>query len=339
MTPFLCETFKGIDERSQFFKDLKEQIYGVIPPETIPPESQCFCVLDEGKPLAFSSVNVVTDFKGEEEAVGVLGYYESTDPQAGALLLETAKAFLEEQGVSRIVGPMNGSTWGTYRIPYGHEEVPCSLFLGEPWSCESYHNDFLSAGFQVCETYQSRIVPTLNPPSQRELQLAERLEKNGISIRPIDLSRYEEEMRGVYEMSLDAFSGNKLFKKISYEEFSALYEKIRPLMDPKLVYLAYSETGKLLGFSFAYPDLLSCNSRGRPERVVLKTLARDPSMVASGVGVALFDRIHHAAYEEGYKSVIHALMHDDHRSVRLSVKRTQSQLIRRYGLYDTVLPH
>ena len=107
-------------------------------------------------------------------------------------------------------------------------------------------------------------------------------------------------------------------------------EPLRPLLYPELILLAWQED-TLVGFLFAYPDMLRV-SGGRPKRVVAKTVATAESVRTLGLTAPLCDRIHQAAYEKGYESVIHALSYDNNDSL-LAMRLFDTDLFRRYGLY------
>ena len=131
-------------------------------------------------------------------------------------------------------------------------------------------------------------------------------------------------------MSVAAFAGNLFYSPIGFGEFRARYLPLRPLLDPELVRLAEDADGRLLGFVFAFPDLLTMRD-GRPTRAVLKTLATAPAARGLGLGTYLTDEIRRIAHEKGYASVIHALMQAENESIRIS--RHSARVFRRYVLY------
>ncbi len=128
-------------------------------------------------------------------------------------------------------------------------------------------------------------------------------------------------------MSRFAFSENLFYEPVGFEEFCRLYGKIRPILDPDFTLLAYDKDRRLAAYVLAYPDL--CD----PTRIVLKTLACNPRFKMSGLGVFLYDQIHNIAAEKGKQAVIHALMHESHLSIKLSLA-TGSHLFRTYALYE-----
>src|SRR5690606_7590152 len=117
----------------------------------------------------------------------------------------------------------------------------------------------------------------------------ELLAARGGRIRPLDLSRFEEELEALYELSLHAFSAAPFYSPIAREDFARLYAGLRPLIDPPLVRLAEDRAGRLLGYVFAFPDAFAPPQH---PRVVLKTLAAHRDARGLGLGGILVDDIH-----------------------------------------------
>jgi ribosomal protein S18 acetylase RimI-like enzyme len=301
--------------------------------EPVPPSARCLVGRDEeGVPVARLSFALADPLHGAPGATGLIGHYESTDSDGGAGLLREAAARLAFVGAVRVLGPMNGSTWGRYRLALPPEpgDDPEPPYLSEPWNPADYPRHFQAAGFRVAATYESAIVEALSEPDPRRDELAERVRARGAVIRPLDLARFDDELRALYELSVAAFAENLYYSPITFHEFRARYLPLRPLLDPELVRMAEDAEGRLLGFVFAFPDLLTMQA-GRPVRAVLKTLATAPAARGLGLGAFLTDEVRRLAHEKGYASVIHALMQADNASIRIS--RHTARVFRRYALY------
>jgi hypothetical protein len=265
---------------------------------------------------------------------GILGQYEAADTEAGVALLREAQRRLAAAGVARVIGPMDGSTWGSYRLalpPEADDPLPdAPPFLTEPQNPPEYAAHFHAAGFTVAASYESRIAPALPPARPGAPKLAARIAAAGITVRPIDANRFDDELRALFTFSTPTFGSAPFFRPIDFAGFRALYDRLRPILDPDLVLLARDRDGHLAGFVFAIPDALTAVD-GCPRRLVLKTLAVHPPML--GLGTHLADAIHSLAHEKGYASVIHALMHSGNASLPLSAHYS-SKLLRRYALYE-----
>jgi GNAT superfamily N-acetyltransferase len=315
------------------FAAVRQRIGYPAPDEPVQPPARCLLAWNGGIPVARLAFAVAADLHGAPGLTGLIGHYESTDPAAAAVLLRDAAVRLRQERVDRILGPMNGSTWARYRLalppePGEPDEPP---FLSEPTNPPDYPADFEAAGFRVAATYESAIVDDLSQADPRRDELAERARARGAAVRPLDAARFEDELRGIYELSVAAFARNLFYSPIGWDEFRARYAPLRPLLDPDLVRLAEDADGGLLGFVFAFPDALTMEG-GRPTRVVLKTLATAPAARGLGLGTFLTDEVRRIAREKGYRSVIHALMQADNESIRIS--RHSARVFRRYVLYE-----
>lgn len=282
----------------------------------------------EGQRVGRLGYGMREGFAGAPGRTGYVGWYEAVDPEAGARLLSAAAERLLGEGADRVVGPLDGSTWHRYRVSLpgegnGEDGKP---FLSEPVNPADWPLHFEQAGFRPILEYETRLVrePASDPALDRSRA---RLAAGGIRLRPLDLADYDQELRRLYALSVEAFAANPLYTPIAFEEFAALYAGVRPLLDPSLVRLAEDRTGRLFGFVLAFPDALAAGH----SRIVLKTLAAHPDARGMGLGGILVDDIHTIAAARG-AAVLHALMQVTNVSERIS-RRSGSELFRRYLLY------
>ena len=288
------------------------------PAEPVPNGVRCLLARRKGKPAARLAF-------GTAMGLSFIGWYEALDSEAGVALLQQAREDLRQAGAREIVGPLNGSTWGRYRlvVPGTGNAAP---FLGEPWNPPEYPSQWEAAGFRPIAEYESRIFHDPEADANRLRASEARAAEQGIRVRPLDLERWEHELRDIHALSLASFADNPFYTSIGLDSFRAANNKLRPLLVPELVRLAHDAGGRLLGLAFAYPD-------GASGRVVLKTLATAPEARGLRLATLLTEQIHAAACEQGASAVIHALMHVSNRSAQMSVDR-RTELFRRYVLYE-----
>ncbi len=288
------------------------------------------------EPAARLSTQVADGLHGAPGRSGLVGHYDALAAEAGVSLLRAAREELAAAGVERVLGPMNGSTWRRYRLALpsepGDPTFDPPVFLGEPQNPIDYPSHFEQAGFARAARYESRIEPAVRADAAALGEGHARLAAAGIRIRALDPARFEEEIRALFDLSRDAFANNLYYTPITFEEFRAMYGAIRPLLDPSLVILAEEASGRLMGYLFSYPDPLSDRGAG-PARAVAKTVAVSPAARRVGLGAAMLDTLCAAAARRGIGSMIHALMHVDNASMRMSA-RHESRIFRRYALYE-----
>jgi GNAT superfamily N-acetyltransferase len=331
----VIDEFAGDDPRMADFMAVRARVGYPTADEPVPAGARCLVTRDGGgAPAARLAFTLAEELHGASGVSGLIGHYERTDPTAAADLLREAVRRLREAGADRVLGPMNGSTWGRYRLalpPEPREGAPEPPFLSEPVNPAGYVTDFRDAGFRVAATYESAMVEDLATSDPRRDELAERVRARGATVRTLDPARFDDDLRAIYDLSIAAFARNLYYSPIEFDDFRARYTPLRPLLDPDLVRLAHDAEGRLLGFVFAFPDALAMEG-GRPTRVVLKTLASAPGARGLGLGTYLTDEVRRVAHEKGYAAVIHALMQADNESVRIS--RHSARVFRRYALYE-----
>jgi GNAT superfamily N-acetyltransferase len=295
----------------------------------LPEESRRMIVYCNGLPVARVGFGARAGLSGAQGVTGYIGWYAVTDAEAGASALDRAAAILLDEGADRVIGPLDGSTWYRYRatLPRDKEIDQGEPFLSEPRNPPEWPSHFAAAGFRSELEYETRLV--VHPRRDPELEPRRAaLTSAGVLIRPLELAEYERDLRLLYDLSVDAFAANPYYSPISFAEFQALYAGLRPLLDPALVRLAIGPEGQLLGYVFAFPDLIA--SPGNP-RIVLKTLATHRDVRGMGLGGILVDEIHSIAEERG-AAVLHALMQTSNVSRNISGK-SSSVLFRQYVLY------
>ena len=297
------------------------------------PDAQWAIAFAGDRPVARLATYVRRDLVGAAGETGLVGHYAATDSDAGVALLRDATRRLLAARAERVLGPMNGSTWGRYRLAIAEpsDEASALPFLGEPVNPPGYPAHFVRAGFREAARYESRITSDIAAANPRAAAAEETARARGITIAPIDLARFEDELRDLHGFSVRAFAGNLYYSPIGAEEFAAMYRPMRAMLDPALVLLARDADASLIGYAFAYADPLSLES-GRPHRLIIKTLAVDPAWRSIGLGSLLVERLHVTARAAGLSVVLHALMHVANDSIKISAHT--ARLFRRYVLYE-----
>ena len=267
---------------------------------------------------------------------GIVGHYRAQAADAGIMLLQEAQQLCVAEGAVRVIGPMDGSTWQSYRfvLSEGHSpSVPGSApFPLEPWNPAEYVAHFEAAGFRPVSYYQSRVATAAWTPRKGSAELAARVARAGITVRPLDLPRLEETLREAWPICRDAFSSAPFYRAVGFERFREVHWALVSSLPEEFILLARSAESRLLAFVLAYPDVTS-NETPATSRIILKTLAVAPDCGVWGVGTHLADEIHRLAYERGYSGVVHALMNEGNDSMRIS-ERFGSVPFRRYALFQ-----
>jgi predicted N-acetyltransferase YhbS len=262
-----------------------------------------------------------------DKRVGFIGNLKSRSAGATVALLEAACAAMKDAGVTLAVGPVDGSTWHSYRlVTWSSGEAP--FFLEPTNPVEPQY--FAQTGFETLAHYYSAITDDLADDEQCVASIEEKLTGRGITIRSLDTSDFQGELSKVFRVCERAFQNNFLYAPTSESMFIEQYARIRQLIDPSLVLLAERQR-EVVGFVFALPDL---NDSAR-QTAIVKTLARLPEREFAGLGHLLLAQVQRQAHALGYKRAIHALMHQSNDSVALSNR--YARIFRRYELFSRTL--
>ena len=291
--------------------------------------------VENGALVARASVwwrNTPDDPERPGARVGLVGHLDGRDGGAMSSLVAASLDVLRRHGAARALGPMDGSTWHSYRVvsddaPSGTAHPP---FAMEPWPAERVAEALRGNGFESTAEYHSGLFPTLPDRSGDLRRRLASAEAEGIALRPFDPSRADAELGTLYDLSLDAFAHNPYFSPISREAFLATYRPLVPRIDPRLLILA-DQDGEPVGVVFGYPDWAEASRGGTVRTLVFKTLAVRTASMGRGLGSLLSLALEEAARGAGLTRSIHALMHDGNRSVRISQSR-DVETLRRYAL-------
>ena len=265
----------------------------------------------------------------EGARTGFLGLYRARSRDAAGNILVAAQERLAAAGCCVAIGPIDDSTWHSYRFVTAGEDDAPPFFL-EPKNPKEWPHDFRDAGFEVFARYRSYEDLDLTKRDGRLVRLQSMMDSLGVTMRTIDIERYNDEMRAIHVLCEKSFSRNLLYAPIEPEDFLALYAPVRMLIDQRLTLIAERD-GQVVGFAFAIQDRLDPSGR----TAVIKTIARDPAKVYAGLGGLLSDRIRLAVSDAGFTRAIHALMHESNTS--LAISRRFGRPIRSYALFSKAL--
>lgn len=252
----------------------------------------------------------------EGVATATIGDFSCKTPEAGLGVLQAAIERIRQAGISRIIGPMSGDTWHSYRFVC--ESDGSAPFLMEPTNKPHEPDVFKSVGFTTISRYFSARVPLAHAATSSATA------SDLFEVEPWDGTNPEDLFRQVYELSLEAFSENAFYTPISQSDFLAMYMPVVPLLNRDLIFIARRPDGSLAGFLFGIPNYAE---GPKPKSAILKTYAS----LERGAGRQLANHFHKSALKLGFETAIHALIHDDNQSADRSVAEG-AKLFRRYKL-------
>lgn len=188
---------------------------------------------------------------------GFFGFFDCiNDQEAANLLFDTATKWLKDKGVTgSIIGPVNFSTNEScglliegfdsppvVMMPYNATYYPT---LMEGWDLKK-KVDLIAWKFNG-DNYDDRSVKLMD-------RLEERLNRNNITIRKINMKNFKQEAANLREVYNKAWDKNAGFVPLNDEEFDYQAKDLKLVLDPDFCFVA-EQNGKLVGFGAAIPDM------------------------------------------------------------------------------------
>lgn len=218
-------------------------------------ERKLFLALKGGQPVG--RIAAIINRRHNEfhrDKVGFFGFFECEDDEgsAGALLC-AAEKWVARKGMDTIRGPMNPST---------NEE--CGLlvqnFLSPPFVMMTYNPPFYrdlleGQGYRKAKdllAYWYAVGKVIPRRLERIVEKVMKKEK-GLTVRNLDMGRFEEDLQAVRVIYNEAWEKNWGFVPMTEEEIDHLARKLKPLLAPEIVNLAFVD-GEPAGFAMGLPD-------------------------------------------------------------------------------------
>ncbi|MGL5891954.1 MAG: hypothetical protein ACRC3B_18830, partial [Bacteroidia bacterium] len=218
----------------------------------------------------------------------------------------------------------------TYRF---RTDNSTDLFFSEHWHPQTYLLQWQNAGFIAAEKYISTVDRKLICDSPELLLLENSLPEKGLTLRALTAEDFAaDKINKLYSFCVEAFSENVLYAPISADEFRLRYEKTANYITPGSSAVIESADGMIHALIFAFPDHF-CKTE---KRFIFKTLARNPKSTHKGLATLLSNNLTRYAKQNGYTAIIHAYMHVNNKSVKLSEKFSGEPL-REYVLLEKIL--
>ena len=240
---------------------------------------------------------------------------------------------LKKDGIETIIGPLNGTTWNTYR--YVTDKGHRSPFLMEPWNEDYYVELFEKLGFKPLAYYISTIMENMNPVQRRHLsKKIEKLKKfdyyKDITVKSAENEDLITILNKVYDLTIEAFKNNFLYSELDREIFLKMYMSYEDKIVKKFFKMLYLKD-ELIGYVFGIPDYAELQYKEKIETMILKTIAISPKYNGKGMGYILIDELVKEAEHSGYKNVIYALMHE--KNISKNIGSLLGDELRRYALF------
>ena len=177
--------------------------------------------------------------KGDDVPVGGVGFFDCINNQEAAnLLLDTAKQWLQTQGMEAMDGPINFGErdrwWGL--VVEGFQSPLYAMNYNPPY----YQALFETYGFQAFFHQICLGKVPKQPLSEKVLERHAVFHKDPqFSVRTIEkkrLEKYAEDFTNVYNA---AWAGHGGLKQMRKEQVVQMFKKMAPVMDERIIWFTY----------------------------------------------------------------------------------------------------
>lgn len=288
----------------------------------------------------------------QQENAGFFGFFESDNDSAVAqTLLEAVSGELKEAGMKIMRGPMNFST--NEECGFLIEGYDVHPMLMTPYN-PPYYNDLMeSCGMEKAKDLYAYIHEIQKNLPEKILRVAAIAEKRGITVRPVDKKRFDQEMLVFREVYNDAWEKNWGFIPLTDEEIFYLGERLKQIVVPGLTLIA-EDNGSPVGFLGMVPDfnivLKRMNGTINP-LTIMKALyysrkIRDLRLLLlgikkhyrnKGVDALLFREVFKGISSGNYQRVEFSWILEDNIPVQRIVEMAGGTLYKKYRIYEKTL--
>lgn len=282
-------------------------------------------------------INLERTEDSTDHLTGLIGQWECEDGPRGLdaahSLLEMATTWLRSMKVTSIVGPIDFSTWYSYRFMDGVGDERAAL-LTEPTCSPHSIEQWESFGFVRDESYFSAEIVSPTDTLAMAKPVAKSLLEQGWSVRQLRLDEWDQLIKAAYSLSMSEFTSQPYFTPIPFDEFSALYGDMKRGIDPRFVMSAWSPEGEFAGFVLGVRNLAlalrslehgglqgsvkALRESWRADTLMVKTVCVGRPYRRMGVVLLALHALYSAALDNGYARICHMSMHTTNRSRELT---------------------
>ena len=249
------------------------------------------------------------------------GFFECVEDYAVAeALLDAARDWAKSHGATVLRGP------GEYGNAT-HERQAClidgfdqDVYVEHTYNPPYYREFFERYGLAKSMDYVAHVIDLTQPVTERLSRVAAAVrDRRDIETRPVDMSRFEEDVRLVIDIYNKAWSQNWGFLPITGWEADALAEALKPIIDPDLIRFAFYK-GEPIAVLGAFPDpnqylqpqfkwygdsdyvrlARMLSHRKKIDRIRLIFFGIVPGYRRLGADALLFEQVHTHAQSRGY---------------------------------------
>lgn len=191
--------------------------------------------------------------QGMGPGTGFWGALEAEDGTIAAALIAAAESWLKEQGMTRVLAPMNLSVWEEPGLLVrGHDHPPMVMMGHHQPQVQGWIEGQGYTPAKTLYTYDLDITKEFPPLIQKIVAMGEK--NSRIRVRGVDKSKFDAEAATILDILNDAWSDNWGFVPITDKEIAHTGKKLKPLVREDLIMIAELD-GEPVAFMMTLPDL------------------------------------------------------------------------------------
>lgn len=264
-TPALAKEFLEMAPRlykteKNWIRPLDKDIEGLFHPETnklfkLGGKAVRWLLLDEsGKTIGRVAAFLNPKWK-ENQPTGGLGFFECiNDKNAAFLLFDTAKSWLEAEGMEAMDGPVNfgerDKWWGLLVDGYSEPNY------GMTWNFHYYRDFFEAYGFQIYFKQFTYMRPVRGMGfDNKMIERAKLIQGNSdFEFRHIKGKELSEKAPQYFMDVYNKAWSRHMGKTVTLRESQMMFAKMKPIIDPRLIYFGFFR-GEPISFFINIPEI------------------------------------------------------------------------------------
>lgn len=187
---------------------------------------------------------------------GFFGFFDAIEDQEVAnSLFETAAAWLRQRGANKLIGPANPTTNDACGLLIDGFDLPpvAMMTYNKPYYATLIENAGLRKQVDLV-AYDLKAAEADDRSVRLQEAIETRLKTKGITIRPINMKDFKNEVDKVKEVYNTAWNKNLGFVPATDAEFKYLAKDMKMILDPDFCLVA-EHNGSFVGFALAIPDI------------------------------------------------------------------------------------
>jgi len=331
-------------ERKQFFDPAKNPYFGHA-------RVAYFMATRDGRDVGTIAACVDEIYQEEEPGTAFFGFFEFIDdPQVALALLDAARSWLLEQGMTKVIGPFNFNTNHEFGLLVdGFDSDP---FVANPHNSAYYPGIYEAIGLRPAMDWYAYMCDAEMEGIQKMIRVSDRLmsRRPEITIRSIDIKKFDEEVARIHDVYVGAWEQNWAHVRVTDEEFEFIAQGLKSILDPELVLIAEID-GRVAGIAVTLPDfnqvVKKMNGRVFPfgwihalrkkkiiTRVRIFMLGVAPEFQNLPLGAALYAETFKVALRKGLANGEASLILENNTRMRGALEKMGGQIEKTYRNYE-----